>query len=374
MVASTTKVPFVDLNRQYDEVGAEIEERVLAVLRSGRYISGPEVSQLEDEFAKFCGALFAVAVNSGTAALHIALLSLGIGPGDEVITVAHTFVATAEAIVAAGARPVFVDIDPATCNMDPKGIAAAITPQTKAILPVHLYGQPAQMDEIIALGERYAIPVIEDACQAHGATFAGHAAGSMGSIGCFSFYPSKNLGAAGEGGIAVTNSPELAARMRQLRDHGQAKRYHHEAMGYNYRLPEIQAAVLRVKLPRLAGWNASRRAAAASYDSLLAGLNLGTVAQADKTSSVYHLYVVRTPQREMVAKALGQSGIATGVHYPIPVHLQTPFREYGQGEGSLPNTEAAAREVLSLPMFPEITQEEISTVIEQLTAVLGGPR
>jgi dTDP-4-amino-4,6-dideoxygalactose transaminase len=372
LVASSIKVPFVDLNRQYEEIGPAIEEQVLAVLRSGRYVSGPEVSQLEDEFASFCDTRHAVAVNSGTAALHVALLALGVGPGDEVITVAHTFVATAEAIVAIGATPVFVDIDPATCNMDATALAAAITPKTKVILPVHLYGQCAPMDEILAIAERHAIPVVEDACQAHGATFDGRPAGSMGAIGCFSFYPSKNLGAAGEGGMAVTMSAELAAKMRQFRDHGQAKRYYHEAMGYNYRLPEIQAAVLRVKLPLLNGWNEARRAAAARYDELLSGIELASVAQLPKARSVYHLYVVRTPRRDIIAKTLELNGIGTGVHYPVPVHLQTPFRQFGGGEGSLPHTEAAAREVLSLPMFPEITSEEIDAVVQQVRIAVEG--
>jgi len=313
-----------------------------------------------------------VAVNSGTAALHVALLALGIGPGDEVITVAHTFVATTEAIVATGATPVFVDIDPDTCNMDASLIEPAITPRTRAILPVHLYGQPAAMDAIMDIAERHAIPVVEDACQAHGASFNGRRTGSFGAVGCFSFYPSKNLGTAGEGGIAVTDSEELAGRMRQLRDHGQAKRYEHDLMGYNYRLPEMQAAVLRAKLPHLDTWNEGRRRAAAVYDSLLADVNVDLVSQLPQTRSVYHLYVVRTPLRDALGKVLGQRDIGWGVHYPIPVHLQPPFLKYGGGPGSLPHTEAAAREVISLPMFPELETESIEAVVEEIRSFVGG--
>jgi dTDP-4-amino-4,6-dideoxygalactose transaminase len=372
LVTSVSSVPFVDLNRQYQQVGADIEERVLAVLRGGHYVNGPEAAALEREFADYCGTRFAVAVNSGTAALHVALLALGVGPGDEVITVSHTFVATAEAVVAAGATPVFVDIDPATCNMDPSLIEAAITPRTKAILPVHLYGQPAAMDAIVDIAERHAIPVVEDACQAHGASFNGRRAGSFGAVGCFSFYPSKNLGTAGEGGIAVTDSPEIAATMRQLRDHGQARRYEHELMGYNYRIPEILAAVLRAKLPFLDGWNDGRRRAAAIYDRLLADVNVGLVSRLEQTSPVYHLYVVRTPQRDALGKVLSSHDIGWGVHYPIPVHLQPPFLAYGGGPGSLPHTEAAAREVISLPMFPELDTDSIETVVEEVRSFVGG--
>ena len=376
-MTTTTSVPFVDLGAQYAAIGAELEARVLAVLRGGQYVGGPEVAAFEQEFARYCGVREAVAVNSGTAALHVALLALGVGPGDEVITVAHTFVATAEAIVQAGARPVFVDIERETFGLDPARLEAAITPRTRAIVPVHLYGQPARMDDIRRIADARGIPVVEDACQAHGATLAGRRAGALGTVGCFSFYPSKNLGAVGEGGIAVTDSPELAERMRLFRAHGERERYHHEVVGYNYRLPAIQAAALRVKLPYLDGWAERRRSRAGRYDALLAGAGVETPRVQAGASAVYHLYVVRHPRRDALAAALAAEGVATGVHYPLPVHLQPPYREFGDGEGSLPETEAAAREVLSLPMYAELADaqvEHVAGAVRAAAAELGGAR
>ncbi|MCC6237802.1 MAG: DegT/DnrJ/EryC1/StrS family aminotransferase [Dehalococcoidia bacterium] len=367
-MTTVTRVPFVELQAQYSTIGAEIEARVLEVLRNAQYIGGPEVAGLEAEFAAYCGTAEAIAVNSGTAALHVALLALGVGPGDEVITVAHTFVATAEAVVQAGATPVFVDIEPVTMGMDPAQLERAITPRTRAIIPVHLYGQPARIDEIQAIAERHGIPVIEDACQAHGARLGGRRMGAFGTIGCFSFYPSKNLGAIGEGGIAVTDSPELASRMRLFRAHGEAEnqRYRHEVVGYNYRLPAIQAAALRVKLPHLDGWSAQRRDRARRYDELLADTEVVTPRVQPGAEHVYHLYPIRHPRRDGLQRGLAEAGIQTGIHYPIPVHLQTPYAQYGAGRGSLPQTEAAAAEVLSLPMYAELRDDQIDHVVSTL--------
>ncbi len=365
-------IPLVDIAAQHAETAAEAERRVLDVLRGGQYVGGPEVATFESEFAAFCGVEHGVAVNSGTAALHVALLALGVGTGDEVITVAHTFAATAEAIVATGAAPVFVDIDPETYTMDPEQLCAAITPRTRAILPVHLYGQMASMDRILEIAGAHGLPVVEDACQAHGALLGGRRAGAMGSIGCFSFYPSKNLGSAGEGGMAVTNSPELAARMRQLADHGQSRRYEHAVVGYNYRLPAIQAAVLRVKLPHLDAWNARRVAIAAVYGDALADTGLALPTVAAGAEHVYHLYVVGTPQRDALAARLHEHGVATGLHYPIPVHLQPAFAG-SRTVGDLPHTVKAAREVLSLPMYPQLTHDQVECVATQVRALTTEP-
>jgi len=357
-----TNVPLVDIRAQHAAIQDEIEERVLSVLRSGGYVGGSEVEAFEREFAGYCEVSHALTFNSGTAALHAALLALGVGAGDEVITVSHTFVATAEAIVQAGARPVFVDIDQATYNLNPALLSAAITERTRAIIPVHLYGQPAAMDNICAIARARGIPVIEDACQAHGARYRGMRTGSFGAIACFSFYPSKNLGSAGEGGAAVTSSPALAERMRLVRDHGQRERYQHAIVGYNYRLPAIQAAILRVKLPHLEAWNVRRRELARLYNASLAGLDLVLPVEADDREHVYHLYVVRSAQRDAIAAHLASNGIATGIHYPKPVHLQPPYFEFGGGPGSLAVTERAATEVLSLPLYPELETAQVEAI------------
>jgi len=359
----TPKIPLVSLQRQYEDIGEELERQVLRVLRSCAYVGGPDVEALEAEFAAYCGSEFGVSVNSGTAALHVALLALGVGPGDEVITASHTFVATVEAIVMVGATPVYVDIDPATYNLDPGGLDKAITQRTRAILPVHLYGHPADMNAIMAIAERSGIAVVEDACQAHGATYRGRRTGSFGAVGCFSFYPSKNLGAAGEGGIAVTDNPDLALHMRQLRDHGQRSRYHHDVLGFNYRLPTIQAAVLRTKLARLDEWNERRRTVASWYNSLLSDVNGITLpVQTTDAAHVYYVYVIRAPRRDELAAYLDSQGITTQVYFPVPVHLQPPYEEYGGGAGSLSHTEAAAHEVLALPLYPELTRDEVEYV------------
>ncbi len=366
--AVRTPIPLVDIAAQHASVADDVEARVLAVLRSGQYIGGAEVEELEQEFAAYCGVKYAVAVNSGTAALHAALYALGIGPGDEVITVSHTFAATAEAIVATGATPVFVDIDPLTFNMDPAAVRAAISPRTRAILPVHLYGRIAPMREILEIADAHGLAVVEDACQAHGARSEGQRAGSFGAIGCFSFYPSKNLGAAGEGGIAVTNSAELAAKMRQLADHGQSRRYEHAVSGYNYRLPALQASVLRVKLRRLDEWNERRRQHAVAYARGLSELGLVLPVSAGEAGSVYHLYVVRSDERDALARHLADASIGTGVHYPVPVHLQPAFDGNSRTVGTLPHTVAAANEVLSLPMYAELTTDQLECVVGAVRA------
>ncbi|MGE3910538.1 MAG: DegT/DnrJ/EryC1/StrS family aminotransferase [Chloroflexota bacterium] len=355
-------IPFVDLVAQYRAIKPEITAAIEDVLESGHFVLGPQVSAFEAEFAAYCQTEHAVGVNTGTSALHLALLAAGIGPNDEVITVPFTFVATAAAIQYADARPVFVDIDPATYTMDPSLIEAAITPRTRAILPVHLYGQPADMDPIMAIAGRHGLTVIEDAAQAHGAEYKGRRAGSIGDIGCFSFYPGKNLGAYGEGGAVTTTNPEYARTIRMLRDWGTEQKYHHQLKGYNFRLEEIQAAILRVKLRHLEGWTEARRALAARYDALLADSQVGTPHVMPSTRHVYHIYAVRTDRREMLQRALRADGIQTGIHYPIPVHLQEAYADLGYVAGDFPHSEQAAREVLSLPMYPELPAEATELV------------
>ncbi|MCB1447309.1 MAG: DegT/DnrJ/EryC1/StrS family aminotransferase [Rhizobiaceae bacterium] len=362
-------IPFLDLKAQYASIKPEIDRAVLGVLASGHYVLGEEVALFEKEFAAYCGARHAVAVNTGTSALHLSLLALGIGSGDEVVTVPFTFVATASAICYAGARPVFVDVDPRTLTMDPARLEAAITPRTRAIMPVHLHGQMADMEMIMAIAERHGLPVIEDACQAHGADCSGRRAGSIGALGCFSFYPGKNLGACGEGGIAVTNSDRHAATLRMLRDWGQEARYRHVLKGFNYRMDGIQGAVLRVKLRYLERWTDARRAVAARYDALLARAGgMALPVQAVGRRHVYHIYAIRSPRRDALQRRLLAEGIQTGLHYPIPVHLQEAHADLGYRAGDFPIAEAAAGEVLSLPIYPELSArqvEEVAAMLEQ---------
>ncbi|MDQ0322186.1 dTDP-4-amino-4,6-dideoxygalactose transaminase [Pararhizobium capsulatum DSM 1112] len=356
-------IPLLDTKVQYQSLKGEIDAAVLSVLASGHYVLGEEVAALESEFATYCGVRHAIAVNTGTSALHLALLAAGIGPGDEVITVPFTFVATVSAICYTGALPVFVDVEPATLTMDALKLEAAITPRTKAIMPVHLYGQMADMTAIKRIADRHGIPLIEDACQAHGARYEGHRAGSLGISGCFSFYPGKNLGACGEGGMVVTNSDEHAKSIRMLRDWGQEQRYHHVIKGFNYRMDGIQGAILRVKLRHLDAWTQARRDRAARYSSLLTGLkSVRTPVEAAHRDHVYHVYAIRCRDRLRLQGALMTAGIQSGLHYPIPVHLQKAHADLGYGPGDFPVAEAASQEVLSLPIFPEMTLGQVEQV------------
>ncbi len=360
-------IPFLDLKTQYAGIKTEIDAAVLKVLGSGQYVLGDEVAAFEEEFAAFCGAGHGVAVNTGTSALHLALLAAGVGPGDEVITVPFTFVASAAAIDMAGARPVFVDIGPSSFTMDPLQLEKAITRRTRAIMPVHLYGQMADMDAIMAVARRHGIPVIEDACQAHGASYHGEKAGSMGLSGCFSFYPGKNLGACGEGGIVVTNDPRQARRMRMLRDWGQEQRYHHLIKGFNYRMDALQGAILRVKLRHLEKWTEARRQIAQRYSSLLRGSPVARPpAELPGRRHVYHIYAVRSGDRNGLRRMLEAEGVQTGLHYPIPIHLQPAHADLGYRLGDFPESEAAAREVLSLPIHPDMTLRQAEQVVAKI--------
>ncbi|WP_434733777.1 DegT/DnrJ/EryC1/StrS family aminotransferase [Rhizobium sp. YTUHZ044] len=360
-------IPFLDLKAQYQSIKSEIDAAVLGVLASGQYILGEEVIRLEQEFADYCNVKHAIALNTGTSALHLSLLAAGVGPGDEVITVPFTFVATVSAICYTGATPVFVDVEPMTLTMDPAQLEAKITSRTKAIIPVHLYGQMADMGGIMEVADHHQIPVIEDACQAHGARYKGARAGSIGASGCFSFYPGKNLGACGEGGIAVTNSDEQAKTMRMLRDWGQEQRYHHLLKGFNYRMDAIQGAILRVKLRHLEAWTEARRSHGRRYSSLLAGSpHLRTPVEVPERRHVYHVYAIRSHDRDGLQRVLTAEGIPSGLHYPIPVHLQKAHADLGYQVGDFPVSEAAAREVLSLPIYPEMPVQHVDQVAAAL--------
>ena len=361
-------IPLVDLRAQYAPLKGEILERIANVLDGMNLFLGANVQAFEQEFAAFCGSRYGIGVGDGTAALQLILRAMGIGPGDEVITVAHTFIATGEAIALVGATPVFVDIDPSTYLMDVSQVEAKITPRTKAILPVHLYGQTVDMDPLLAIAKRHGLKVIEDACQAHGAEYRGRRAGSLGDAAAFSFYFSKNLGAYGEGGFVTTNDEALAPRLRMLRDHGSERRYYHDLIGINGRLDEIQAAVLRAKLPHLAEWNILRRRHAQRYSELLKGTPVTTPQEAPGNLPVYHLYVIRAPQRDALQAWLKQQGIGTGIHYPVPIHLQTAFSHLGYRPADLPVTEQIVGEILSLPMYPELTDEQITYTTDAIAA------
>lgn len=364
-------IPFIDLRPQNDALRGELEAALGRVLDSGAYTLGPEVAAFESEFAAWCGVPHAVGVNSGTAALHLALLAAGIGPGDDVVTTPFSFVATACAIRYAGASPVFADIDFATRNIDPEAVAKALTPRTRAILPVHLYGQTADMDPLRALAERNRLVVIEDAAQAHGATYKGAPAGGLGALGCFSFYPTKNLGALGEGGLVTTRDAALAEQLRLLRDWGAREKYQHELVAYNARMDAFQGAALRVKLRRLTAWNEERRAIAARYAELLPAIGLEPPLEAPGRRHVWHVYTVRVPERERVAAALKERGIGTAVVYPRPIHLQPAFADLGLGPGSFPIAERAARELLGLPMYPGLPADAPERVVGALREALG---
>ncbi len=364
-------VPYADLKGQY----AALRDEVLAALdrvgRNAAFILGEEAQEFEREFAKFCGVKHCVAVNSGTSALHLALLGVGVKAGDEVLTTPNTFIATAEAISYAGAKPVFVDIDPATANIDVTKIAAAVTPRTKAILPVHLYGLPAEMDPILEIAAQHKLAVIEDACQAHGATYRGRSVGSLGNAAAFSFYPSKNLGAYGEGGALTTNDDDLAAQARALRSHGESRRYFHDVVGYNYRMEGFQAAILRVKLPRLAQWNVRRRELADIYRAELAGAQWELQSRGTAGERVDHLFVVFVDDRDGVRTRLEKEGVQTGIHYPLPLHLQKPYLALGNRAGDFPHAERACERVISMPLYPEMSDEQAKYAALKLREIVG---
>src|SRR3954470_1056315 len=357
-----TTIPFGDLKRQYGSIKAELDAAAARVLASGWYILGPEVRAFEAEFAAFCGVGHAIGVGNGTEALYLALVALGVGAGDEVISVANAADYEPLTILQAGARPVFVDVDERTFTIEPELLEAAISPRTKAIMPVHLYGRMADMAAIMAVAARHGLPVIEDCAQSHGAQLGGRVAGSLGVCGCFSFYPSKNLGALGDGGMITTNDADLASRLRRLRMYGWEKRYHTvDSGGINSRLDEIQAALLRVKLHHLADWNNARRRIAQRYNQMLADTDLLLPDLSSDASHVFHLYVVQTPQRDRLQAALQQRGVETAIHYPLPAHLQPVYQGLAE-PGSLPITEKLAGTVLSLPIYPELTDAEVNAV------------
>ena len=371
--ASTSDtIPLVDLHAQYAPLRDEMLLALADVLDGMHLFLGPNQQAFEREFADYCGTADAIGVSNGTDAIELALRALGIGAGDDVITQPNSFIATAEAISAAGARPVFVDVDPETSTLDPRLLEAAITPRTKAIIPVHLYGRPADMTAIVAIAHAHAIAVIEDACQAHGATLNGQRAGSLGDLACFSFYFSKNLGAYGEGGAVTTNDTTLAERVRLYRDHGSRVRYQHEVVGRNARLDEMQAAILRIKLRHLDRWNALRRANAAKLSAALSGTSLTLpVPGGDAVREVFHLYVVQHPRRDALKDFLTQRGIGVGIHYPLPIHLQPAYSSLGYTSGSFPVTERLAPQILSLPIYAELTDVQIERIADAVRAFDG---
>jgi dTDP-4-amino-4,6-dideoxygalactose transaminase len=365
------KVPFLDLAAQHAPLRAEIDHAIAEVIDCGAFAGGPFVAAFERDFAAFCGTRHAIGVGNGTDALWLALLACGVGPGDEVITVPSTFMATAEAITYCGATPVFVDIDERTYTMDPAALAAALSSRTKAIIPVHLFGQPADLDPILDFARSRGLRVIEDAAQAHGATYKGEAAGSIGDVGCFSFYPGKNLGAFGEAGGVVTNDAAIDEKIRTLRDHGQSRKYHHTMIGWNCRMDGIQAAVLRVKLRYLEKGNKQRRAHAEQYRHSFTGTEgILLPAEADYAKHVYHIYAARVQERDEVIESLHAAGVGCGIHYPIPVHLQQAYATLGLRRGSFPIAELTASEFISLPMFPELTSAQIEFVAQAVKAAL----
>ncbi len=356
-------IPLVDLRRQYLSIKKEIDKAIQEVIDNSAFIMGENVEGFENEFASFCGVKYGVGTSSGTTALHLALVAWGIKQGVEVITVPYTFIATTEAISQTGAKVVFVDIDQRSYNMDAEKIEQAITEKTRAIIPVHLFGQPADMDKISEISKKHNLIVIEDACQAHGAEYKGKKVGSLGDIACFSFYPGKNLGAYGDAGMAITGNKELAEKMELLRNHGYEKKYYHKIEGYNYRLDAIQAAILRVKLRHLEEWTEKRRKNARLYDELLKGSGVETPREMEYARHVYHLYVVGTDKREGLYSKLKENGISTAIHYPLPLHLQEAYRYLGYKEGDFPVSEACTERLLSLPMFPELTRDEIRKIV-----------
>lgn len=356
-------IPYLDLKAQLKPLRAEIDAAIARTIDNCSFCLGPDVAQFEKDFARFCGVQHTVAFNSGTSALHVAMKLLNLGPGDEVITTPFTFVATSWAISYVGATPVYVDIDDATFNLDPRLLEKAITPRTKAVVPVHLYGQPFDAGTIGEICRKHGLPLVEDAAQSHGAKYRGKTVGAFGAMACFSFYPGKNLGACGEGGALVTNSPEYAQRARSLREHGSSVRYYHDEVGFNYRMEGIQGAVLAIKLKHLEHWTQERRRVARRYTELLADTPLQLPRQADFAESVWHLYVVRHPRRDELKKHLDANAIGCALHYPLPLHLQKCYASLGYHAGDLPVAERAGRECLSLPIYPELTDDQIHRVV-----------
>jgi dTDP-4-amino-4,6-dideoxygalactose transaminase len=363
-------VPFLDLRAQYGRLRAEVLQALQEVADSTSYVLGPRVAGFEEAFAAHVGAKHCIGVNSGTSALHLALIGAGVRPGDEVLTVPMTFIATSWAISYVGATPVFVDVDPVTYTMDVGQVERRLTPRTRALLPVHLYGQPADLGPLLEIGRRRGIPVIEDAAQAHGASYHGRGAGTLGLCGCFSFYPGKNLGAYGEAGAVVTDDERIAARLRALRDHAQGRRYHHSELGFNYRMDAFQGAILSIKLKYLESWTEARRRLADRYREGLAGLPLALPSEAPDRRHAWHLFVALHPRRDHIRRALEARGIQTGLHYPIPVHLQEAYAHLGHRPGDFPVSERVARDCISLPLFPELTERQQDRVIGALGEVL----
>jgi dTDP-4-amino-4,6-dideoxygalactose transaminase len=355
-------IPLVDLKVQYRSLEGELNRAVQAVMERGDFILGGEVSEFEEEFAAFCGANYCVGMATGTDAIHLGLLACGIRQGDEVITAANSFIASASGISFSGAKPVFADIDPKTYTLDPASIEKAITPRTKALLPVHLYGQMCDMDAIMDIARRHSLKVVEDACQAHGAEWKGRRAGSFGNIAAFSFYPGKNLGAYGDGGAATTNDPAIADHLKMLRNYGQRVKYQHDFLAFNSRLDTMQAAILRVKLRHMEKWNEMRRQAATHYTEILAPKGVPTPSVSPSAAHVFHIYAIRSKRRDELVKFLNGKGIGAGIHYPVAIPLQKAYCELGHQPGDFPHAEAACREELSLPMYPELTREQIEEV------------
>jgi dTDP-4-amino-4,6-dideoxygalactose transaminase len=361
-----TQIPLVDLKAQYQSIRPLVDAAIRRVIRRSTFILGPEAAQFEQAFAQYVGAKRAIGVASGTAALQLALLACGIGQGDEVITTPFTFVATAETVSHTRAKPVFVDIDPRTYNLEPNRVEAALTPRTRAIVPVHLYGQPAEMEPLLDIARRHNLWLIEDAAQAHGAAYRGRRCGSIGHLACFSFYPAKNLGAYGDSGAVTGNDEDLLAKVCKLRDHGRTSKYQHDELGYGERLDALQAAVLGVKLSYLDEWNEARRRNAKLYTKLLEGSEVVTPVEAPDIDHVYHLFVVRTPHRDALIAHLRAHGIEAGIHYPLPLHRQPVYLKLGYADVVLPEAERAASEVISLPMFPELTMEQVGYVVDRV--------
>jgi dTDP-4-amino-4,6-dideoxygalactose transaminase len=365
--ATQEPVPYLDLPAQLRSIRKDLDAALARAIDNCSFALGPDVAQFEKDFARFLGANHCIGLNNGTSALHLALLLLGLKPGDEVITTPYTFVATSWAISYVGAKPVYVDVEDATFNLNPDLIEGAITPRTKAILPVHLYGQPCNLQPMLSLSQKYKLPLVEDAAQAHGAKYHGRVVGTFGSMSCFSFYPGKNLGACGEGGALVTNDDAFAARARSLRDHGSTRRYYHDEVGFNYRMEGIQGAVLGVKLPHLERWTRERRRIAIRYHELLSDTPLRLPCEPEYAESAWHLYVVRHPRRDELKQHLEANRIGCGLHYPLPLHLQKCYSHLGHRPGDFPAAESTARECLSLPIYPEMTEAQLHRVAEVIT-------